>query len=659
MDKTQAVSFDSSPRFVRFESLSGDTQYMTGEGKVVGDLGTLLDLTGLKVPGVIPTFTGPTLNDLTGGTGNTIDFHLEGNPIVDGMTAGFVGFSFHYEGVPTSNPYISSLTAGSFHVTISCIDSTLLIFDLAYSDIVSLAAAQGQSVNVGIIDISSIGDLSSLVGKTISLVHIASWSNWTSSSPMNNPASQVNFAIQTSSAPYTAVALCNTDLEDSGDFTNIPSVPTVLAGWKININFDLVGEPSDSVWGPYEVAFDDFITYADGTGQGTQIGVIMPSTGPGAGTGRMPWDLTPLVGKTITAVNINISNAFAGAMADMNASSMTIQLNDGSLAPLAFFGALDEASSVTLPITPNQVIQAAGVGSLINIGIVLVGETEIVNVPISAADILAYNDAQTATFGVPNQRPNQDGPILVLPSVLFPDHAGWMVKKETNSTVTTAYGPGTLVGPSSIFISFLPQGEGRTGIGTITNLLTPTYDNSDNPSDIGTIGDDENSFIELEFHFFPKSTLPIIKNATITEAIELKNRNLPAFVFKFQKSSPPGEGDGEKTINLYAFVSQGDTNQQHEPKTPKNRQWSMIPIEYIEGLTKSSVATVSPFSLFLNSTIEGLPENFGRPVVTIAKEYIGPWDYVRFLLLPTLDEGLNPLDYTDWTLQIVANAREL
>lgn len=656
MDQQHSISHDSGPRFIRFQGLSNESLFMDGEGKVVGDYGTVLDLLLLQNPGIIPAFVGPKLADLTGGNGNKLHIHLQGNPTIGTLTNGEVDFRIDCAGEPATP---DSLTTGETTLDITFQDETTAHIDLTVAAFKALADAQGLgTLSGGDIDISSLCDLSSDTGKLVTSVIATNTVNWRGLASFLPDTSFLAFKIGVLSGRDM---LKSVSMIDGGGGSADPEV-TVGSEDKAWLTFSLnSSNPTITNDNGYVTSSILQSLSLDPTQPSESI---LSNANPSAS--GWPIDYSNLVGATITSITYNCDRAFDCVGSDPFSTQLIIGSADEgggtlTLATLTGIGGIQGSTTIVLD-TPFVVGDISPVFTFI---FSMVPDTTIVDVPIAASDILAYAVTQITEFGVPDQRPLQNGPILVRPTNLFTPFVGWIVKNTSTATVTTPYGPSSIVSPSSQHFDIAPEGGPRTRIGQIDSFTVPTYTDGGEPADFGTI--QAGGYLEMDFFLFPKSIPESDNPLIVSEPIELKNRNLSAFAFRFRKDIALVDADNSKRVRLLAFVSQGEA---HEPVNGTGRLWTPLPLNFIDGLivgatVLDSDSAITPIELHIVNILHPsnpdvpLPINFGAPLVMLPKERLGPWDYLRFVFLPHVDEAEQPDDYSDWTMQVVASSREM
>jgi hypothetical protein len=459
-----------------------------------------------------PGIPGPLLGGLLGGEGNTLDINLRGNPNFDVLENGSIRFTFHLAGDVVELDDVAD--GGVVHVSIIYTDATSADFDISSALLKSRGDAQAQGgLTNGTIDLSDFYDLSADVGKFINGITLTNQlgSPCTSTPSLDPSASSFTMFFGSDLAPLSNGPLVANSLVDGSSTFSGSSWPNpILAGQQLRLVFDLVAaHPTASTWGPLALSSSQVITFADGSGHGGDTTITIPSSWDG--DLGFPWDVSGLLGGTITSIDVEIPFAWSGGIG-LDGAASQISIATDTAVPVVAVSAIGTSSSlVNVPVSPPVTIPASGPGTTLEITVVLAADTALVTVPIDAASLLAYAVTKITEFPVPDPRPNQDGTILLRPPSIFTDFIGWWVQKESTATVTAPYSnalplvePANL--PMSIFLSGF--GFGRTGIGVVDSMVVPHWTHQDNPANIGIV--DGQGFIEVDFHLFPKSIAPIL-----------------------------------------------------------------------------------------------------------------------------------------------------
>ena len=282
-----------------------------------------------------------------------------------------------------------------------------------------------------------------------------------------------------------------------------------------------------------------------------------------------------------------------------------------------------------------------------------------VYIPITAAAIqAASSSSQLAAQDLGHSVP----PIMHFGADFLTPYSGLgLVITNIVCDTPVAYGP-SLLAPLTAYLQFyLAITEDAPFIVSIANLpgipiatiaSTPSFPCSAEP-----VSGQEGLIVTADI--YPKST-PSFNDITVTEPFEIRLRNNPAFKLRF--TAPLWTDDNPAPLlNIYAFVSQGEVN--HPSGSPINlsaRYWTSIPMNILGSDQYTPMPSVkSPLEVIINNPITWLPNNFGQSMLIIPKEYIGPYDFIMFIIVPFVDEGGYSPDYSNCYLEIIANAREL
>jgi len=147
------------------------------------------------------------------------------------------------------------------------------------------------------------------------------------------------------------------------------------------------------------------------------------------------------------------------------------------------------------------------------------------------------------------------------------------------------------------------------------------------------------------------------KPLVVTKPFEIRSTRFPAFTFVAKGTNTTPDA---RTYRVYMLVSQGQAFDSY-------CYWASIPVQYASPTVDYLVGGgVSPLaSIYLTSHPAHLPESYAGTVVQPASNgfsagvdgaWEGPWNFVKFLLIPSSDE--TPPDYTGWTLEIISSAKE-
>jgi hypothetical protein len=260
-----------------------------------------------------------------------------------------------------------------------------------------------------------------------------------------------------------------------------------------------------------------------------------------------------------------------------------------------------------------------------------------INVPINATQILAHaTGPQAASQGA-----------TILMGVDASAYIGWTLHTLESGFLGT-YGPATANPPSFIQPVIINPGAEYVGPSqpinsTAIGMNTITLDRV-----IGA-GFDLGFVIQM----YPRNIAPTPDTngpIVVTEPYELRNRNQAAFRLVV---NPPSSYDTEVSYNyvIRCYASQG--------VTAHGQFWTPVPTCVFD---ENAAATPGNGQVIaaLNH-IDGMPFNYGGTIVAIPiGAFSGPWNYIRFLFEPiTVGEGGTLPNFTGWSMQIIANAREL
>lgn len=395
-----------------------------------------------------------------------------------------------------------------------------------------------------------------------------------------------------------------------------------------------------STLGPFTMTAGQITAIADSQGQGK-----FPSVG--FNTVDLGWDLSGLSGHTIVSVSWTM-NAFVGfpfAIAN-GLSSITMRYLPQPLTILTF-------NNVTIsgPGSSAWIVGGWGVATP-QFEIVASWDTAdpnaIVHIPIDAATIKSLADgtalASDAWVDAPGHGDINWGNTYLNPYLGFNVIA-------TSIGGSDDYGPafdGTAVLAFS-FNGITNNTGGPLTIGLPSTMQITLYLATGKISDVQAFLSMQGSLITW------RVSTPLANNFIVTEPYELRLRNLPAFKLKF-RTRVFEEGETPPAINFLCFVSQGDPE---NPYNNKHREWTIVPVSYFGSdgdIVIISYDNNSPV-INVNPPISTLPKNYGGIIMLVSKLFIGPYNYIRFIITPVFSE--TPQDFTGCTLQIIANAREM
>lgn len=641
---TDAVTHDSDPKLLHFQQVTAD---------IPVDLGTVLDLSLLTLPSIVPVapaVIGPVLNDLTGGSVS----------------------------VPLNDVKIGQLTAGQSVWTITYTDASIDTFTFNATDAVALAAAQGLSGTV-----SSTLDLSSLltlgVGKTVDTVSCATTIQWTSSNIAPIKYTTSVFQLELTSTDLGPNLHLNTG--SSGSIG--PGIGRIVGGIDaLRVIYDLHNDAatiSNNIAltltppTPSPVTIEELvtgtaswtITYTDTstvTLNLTYAQIVAAAIAQAlSGTSNGTIDLTlaglfvPNVGKTIDSVTyttgVTFSSSGTGAI-DYALSGFQLQKNNvvgvniGNTLQLQAGNGGAGGPGLELLIGPIDTYTLQ-----YTLHTVVPGNV-ILNLPIDAVTLQSYAN--------PTQLAEQLNPLSVVWSGLFAGYSGWTL---TGYTVTSPVAYGS-AGPAILVPSVLNFVIGHDNgyvvdayESQLSNLTTtpPTNFSMFAPRLIVPT-----SFFGLLFDLHPNSTpeVPAHNGPIImTEEYEIRSRNQAAFRFI---STYPSLPDTNPTYIARCYMSQGKF---WNPGAGRfDEYWTSVPMCSSDEAIPSAWGETITISAV--SYIPGMPLNYGGTVVTIPSNvaapggnavFGGPWNKLKFVLYP----APGTYDFTGWTLQIAASAREI
>ena len=257
------------------------------------------------------------------------------------------------------------------------------------------------------------------------------------------------------------------------------------------------------------------------------------------------------------------------------------------------------------------------------------------------------------------------GPIQVTGSAaILNPYIGWTIT-DASGTVPITYGPGTLTDLSEFFFVLL-DGYATPFVSRVRHLATvPIADPS------GTLAVVINAQTALAFYFnlYPTTTPAVYFPLLITEPFECKNRNLPAFKFRV---FPNGAWDENmRTIQAFLLVSQGAQDSGRVFPVPIGQEtedpqvdWTCVDTSYFNnaasGFGSQAFADQGFVLVDCSDVGQGLSPAFQNGALAVlSKDFTGPWNFYRWIILPYAGDNDAPPDYTGGLLEIIANAREL
>jgi hypothetical protein len=344
-------------------------------------------------------------------------------------------------------------------------------------------------------------------------------------------------------------------------------------------------------------------------------------------------------GKQIVSVQTHVGTPFTAVSGETITSfffNLSVSVG-GDFAAIDCVPGIDSTIPIGGTLIPDytQPILAVVPPELGLIGTVV--QTATVYIPIDATSILT-NPLVTRTVLDPY---GQDV-FADWTHVYFASFEGWTIVSEaitaTANYGVSAHGP---LAATSIINTLIVSIGGGSEWGHIQPLVTPV---ATPPASIPYVVDSETHF-RIFIRTDPATTAAVDPPILVTEPYEIRQRNLPAFKFSFS-----GAGDTPPTIGIKLMVSQGDPT-----GNPDNthREWTQITVDsVVSGTVYKEI--LAP-GLSTSQQYTNLPDNYSGAVLTISKEFAGPWNYARFII----DSSPLAPDYSGIFLQIIANAREL
>jgi hypothetical protein len=651
----QSITHDSDPRKLEFESVD----YYDAP---VEQFGTSVDLTNALVLGAKPAITGPTfadlsgapavvgptMNDLAGGAGNAMRIYLQ------------------------RAAKITDLTAGDYVCRMYATDGTNVfeqIFDLRMADLLALMAAQPEAANGGMIDITTL---------------VSDWVTWTNSHYFINEfeyqssvpftgggvtASSIIGKMFFGSSRNSVSALYDTTGGESGfiklnpdqsliqDDAYTPVVPQT--GDRLFLDFQVNGTGVSGIYDfqtdiPLDAASikaqlnDSQLSLQQG-GQGIFYHGLLDAyctsayTFTGAiGMFTSPYSVSTLGVEPLAAAS-QLSFSLVGGPAGQFGQRPT-QLQDNITDPTS-----------TPPTYTNDYPQgyfASFTGDQsdlngLNFTFDLSPKSQSSHVKVYGTDFannklfdvsIAYLQSIATSEQLASQSPTFEIPLEFAFDVYKVDFGYTGVTSaittDGNSYVGVAFDAGSV----NYFHHF-------------SELPYTSLDNYNNYPGA------QASKLILHFNLLPK-TAPAVNNPILcTRPYELRNRNNPAFRFDFEYALSGTPYD--TTLDVAMLVSQGEVG----GKT----LWTRCPsLCFGNTFPTGGVSDVIP--LTFPAANAWTPANWQGNIIKMPDfatangaangTFSGPWNYVKFMLFnPGGAETTQ--DYSNWRLEIIANAREL
>jgi hypothetical protein len=640
---TEAITHDSDPKYLTFERLSTDPADQAGEGRVVHVIGQELPLPSLIV-GNSPGTTGPTLGDLTLGNlaadKNSISLQFE-PPI----------HNSDLETTGTSTVKFSELTGGQLTFRMFTNVAGGQTFTLTAAQIVALAAAQGKS-NMS----EAYLDLTDFVWEP----------------GMHNPF-QIMRADVTCDTTFTASTAIDASLslsegliakDDVGpNYDLIPALPaaslttggyvnylgsgyTIDPTSRLTVQLKLTGTSTTSGVLHLQLNLDNSSSLGEFTITTDQLKALATAQGNLGKTTLqvssvdLGWDLSGLAGRTVTSIDWVVSTGFASSgFAMANPSSIGIS-----------YGSAHDTMTVVSVATEHHTNPFGGWGSgtptFTISGDWRSNSDTFEQLSVDVDAISVKNNALTSQLSLQSTAVIMDGVAIYS---FMAAHVGWTITGGLPAqNMIHNYGPSSVHEPS-IFRLAIKSGMPET----------PSYDviSSFDPLNVaGTFTDGlsrtqvlSTTSIEFRVSLYPIDSPLTYGSTVVTSPYEVRQRNLP--LFKLNVTGTPPNPESPPTFVIAMFGSQGSPDKDEQLL----REWTPLSFETLKATGITAPASIA--SITVANHYPGLPDNFSGIAVFPSKECIGPWNYIRFMLLPA--EGKLGSDYTGLYLTITANAREL
>lgn len=631
--QTDAATHDSDPKFLNFDQVVIDGSH---NGTDI-DVGPILDLGLVTNPTGTPPVLGPLLGGLTGGDGGS-----SVNPVT-----------------------FATLLTGSGVITITATDSTTVSHDLTAAEISALAVAQGKgALSDADIDISSVFDTLSLGTKTIDTAsYNADAVAWTASNgTVSDTLSLISVSVLSS---VETQILTPTPIGNSGNAgPGIGLAANENPGCIVHITLISSGPATPNKLTlqilPRPLLEDllpsraQFIVTADDS---TSVSIDVTATtlqSAASYIGNDTWqisatslgaDLTPLVGKHITTIGFAVSIfQFASTQhidfGPTGSSLILYYITPPFQTFLAEYFSLNITGSG--PSTPVDFIYR---GDGMNVQLILKADPAFpvfVPVPVDSAAIVAAITAQKPTLLSSQDVAYTDLVAIATASVTNPYNGGKIM--GVTQTITADYGDSVLAPDATAAIEFrydAPWGSQvlytvEPILGTLT--VTPGPGVSPFPQTIN------NDTIIMRIALRPLTIPAIPPVIYATQPYELRQRNLPAF--KLVITGTPSDEDTHEFV-AYCLCSQG----------PIAGKWEWTPLQCSILDDNAGVIGINHIVVdAAHGNITDYPPGYGNGIMIIPqKEYTGPWNYIRFVFLPTTI----PSVLTGFGLQVIANAREV
>jgi len=625
---TEAIGHDSDPKLLRFKQQSQNPADLNGEGVIVGDLGTAVDLVNANpIGGSLPPVPGPTIGDLTGGTGGG------GSPIGIGLkhlNGGRLSITVRADG---SEAGVSVNVDGSF--------------------LAAQAIATGfGDINSAALELSSLvppGDLAAILGLGHFGSEINAVYNNTITFTVDNGALYSIFAKVLLTDGISNLRGVSVDFNAQGGGSSSAGDPftanenpalwlavTIMgvepANNRCELTLERVAPNGEQLTaGSFNMQFmlNDFTTidttmnlaklHADGNhvADWTTLYKTQPSD----------TQVVIPAGKSVLHVTLSGLPSIAGP----GLASVQVNFGDTVTGSDAFGSySADFDGYLVTPDTPVGHDRNVVYGFHL---LPLAPDTQTLVLDMSAATIISHASSDERL--VQNHR-------IFYAEVGYNPFAPFIGYAVTRAKVIFAYAYGSTPvasAPSSIFCGLQCPYEGAsTTLGfPMRPIQTPISDTT-TAMDYRVV-DGFGFFVEP--NLFPRSVPEINLPLLVTEDYEIRQRNRAAFKVYFDPDTIPSDFAG--TVQLNAFVSQG-------APSGEARQWTPCPLKRLD----SPATTPSANNAIIISTLTGLPTAFSDGMLFSALECLGPWNYIKFIVLPIAEQP--PINGI--MMKIAANARE-
>jgi hypothetical protein len=644
----QSITHDSDPRKLQFCTVDHHDE-------VVEQLGTNVDLTkALTLDGTPavqgPTFNdlvgtapivGPTMADLAGGVGNALRIYLQRAMTITDLTTGVYQFTMHWQ-------------AGAVFED--------EIFSITMPELLGLMATQPASVSGYKVDISSIvPNWAAHCTANDSIIGL----DYISTTPFSGPG-------VTLTDPSTAGMSSGTDRAHDNQFDTLKIFPDQSAtksdtfsffpqpGWAIYLNLQ------GSVTGTYDFQVDVPLDAASIKAQMNDLQLPLQQGGQGIFYHGLldayctsEYTFTGAIGMFIAPYSTGTS----GVEPLSAASQLSFSIVGG---PAGQFGQrptqlqdnITDPTS-TPPTYTNDYPQGSfqsftgdqsdnnGVGLTFNLTPVSVASRVKLWGPNFENNVTYNIDIATLkALATPEQLASQNPTFSIgLDNSLLPEG----IYRMNSCYLPMAALVGLDLDASYVKISLDDAAHTQVMIWSFAQM-PQNAENYVYPPVTAT-------HLLVEFNIYPKTTPGTYNNILCTKPYELRNRNNPAFRFDFQYALSGTSYD--KILDVAMLVSQGEV----DGKT----LWTRCPsLCFGNTFPTGGVSAVIP--LTFPAANAWTPENWQGNIIKMPDfatangaangAFSGPWNYVKFMLFNPGGAETHQ-DYSNWRLEITANAREL